>query len=88
MQDSVKETIQDLKKSNIKVWMLTGDKKETAISIGFSCGLIDRNSERIVLDCDAEHAKPLLNNLISMLHMIRSQKVTILSGEFIKKIDQ
>ena len=44
LQDSVKETIVDLKKSNIKVWMLTGDKKETAISIGYSCGLIDKNS--------------------------------------------
>lgn len=41
-----------------------------------------------MLDCDAEHAKPLLTNLISMLHMIKSQKVTILSGEFIKKIDE
>lgn len=44
LQDQVKETIQDLKKSNIKVWMLTGDKKETAISIGFACGLIDKDS--------------------------------------------
>jgi magnesium-transporting ATPase (P-type) len=80
LQDSVKETIQDLKKSNIKVWMLTGDKKETAISIGFSCGLIDKNSERITLDCDAEHAKLLLENLTSMLHLIHAKKVTIFSG--------
>lgn len=40
LQQEVKETIEDLKKSNIKVWMLTGDKKETAVSIGYSCGLI------------------------------------------------
>jgi magnesium-transporting ATPase (P-type) len=60
--------------------MLTGDKKETAISIGFSCGLIDQKSERIVLDCDAEHARTLLDNLTSMIHMIKGQKVTILSG--------
>ena len=26
--------------ADIKVWMLTGDKKETAINIGISCGLI------------------------------------------------
>lgn len=60
--------------------MLTGDKKETAISIGFACGLIDQKSERIVLDCDAEHARILLDNLISMIHLIKGQKVTILSG--------
>lgn len=33
--------------------MLTGDKKETAVSIGFSCGLLDKESERITLDCGA-----------------------------------
>lgn len=80
LQSEVKETIQELKKSNIKVWMLTGDKKETAISIGFSCGLISKDSERIVLDCDADHAKPLLGNLTSMLHLVHTEKVTILSG--------
>ena len=49
--------------------MLTGDKKETAVSIGFSCGLIDKESERITLDCGAEHAKTLLSNLTSMIHI-------------------
>lgn len=67
--------------------MLTGDKKQTAVSIGFACGLIDKESERITLDCDAEHAKTLLVNLISMMHYIHSAKVTIVSGQFIKKID-
>jgi magnesium-transporting ATPase (P-type) len=43
--------------------MLTGDKRETAISIGYSCGLIDSESETIVLDCGPEHAKNLLVNL-------------------------
>lgn len=32
--------------------MLTGDKKETAVSIGYSCGLIDENCEKITLDCE------------------------------------
>jgi magnesium-transporting ATPase (P-type) len=60
--------------------MLTGDKKETAISIGFACGLIDKHSERITLDCDAEHAKNLILNLRSMMHLVNHKKVTILSG--------
>ena len=30
----VPEAIERLRKANIKVWMLTGDKKETAINIG------------------------------------------------------
>lgn len=40
LQDNVKETIVKLRKAGIKVWMLTGDKRETAVNIGKSCGLI------------------------------------------------
>ncbi|CAD8053969.1 unnamed protein product [Paramecium primaurelia] len=41
LADDVGQTIQDLKIADIKVWVLTGDKVETAISIGYSCNLID-----------------------------------------------
>ncbi|XP_078265670.1 phospholipid-transporting ATPase IC [Rhinoraja longicauda] len=40
LQDGVSETIATLKKGNIKIWVLTGDKKETAENIGFSCQLL------------------------------------------------
>ncbi|CAM2109380.1 unnamed protein product [Caretta caretta] len=40
LQDGVPETIQLLKKGNIKVWVLTGDKQETAVNIGFACRLL------------------------------------------------
>ena len=41
LQDNVRGTIEKLKHAGIKMWMLTGDKKETAINIGKSCGLIE-----------------------------------------------
>ena len=41
LQTGVPETISDLRSSKIRVWMLTGDKLETAESIGFSCKLLD-----------------------------------------------
>ena len=40
LQYGVPETIAMLIKANIKVWVLTGDKQETAIEIGKSCKLI------------------------------------------------
>ncbi|KAJ6655156.1 hypothetical protein lerEdw1_005634, partial [Lerista edwardsae] len=40
LQDGVPETIQLLKRGNIKVWVLTGDKQETAVNIGFACQLL------------------------------------------------
>jgi P-type E1-E2 ATPase len=37
----VPETIRFIKEAGIKVWMLTGDKVETAVTIGHSSGLLD-----------------------------------------------
>lgn len=50
LQDNVKETIEALRKAGIKVWMLTGDKKETAINIGHSCGLIDEDMAKLIFE--------------------------------------
>jgi len=44
LQWDVADTIQFMKKTGIKVWVLTGDKVETAINIGLSAGLLDNDS--------------------------------------------
>ncbi len=49
LQDQVPKVIADLIEANIKVWMLTGDKLETAENIGFSCKLIQKNFKKIYL---------------------------------------
>lgn len=41
LQDNVAKCIRDFREADIKVWMLTGDKKETAKNIAISCGLLD-----------------------------------------------
>ncbi|OQD64221.1 hypothetical protein PENPOL_c008G00605 [Penicillium polonicum] len=50
LQDGVPDTIQLLADAGIKLWVLTGDKVETAINIGFSCNLLNNNMELIVLN--------------------------------------
>lgn len=40
LQDGVPETIENLTKAGIKVWVLTGDKEETAINIAVACNLV------------------------------------------------
>ena len=40
LQDEVPETIADLQEAGIRIWMLTGDKLETAENIGYSCHLL------------------------------------------------
>ena len=39
LQEKVPETIRDLRLAQIKVWMLTGDKVETATCISISAGI-------------------------------------------------
>ena len=50
LQDKVGETIDYLIKTDIKVWVLTGDKVETAKSIGQSCMLIRSDMNEILID--------------------------------------
>eukprot|EP00164_Ancoracysta_twista_P003829 GFYU01005137.1.p1 GENE.GFYU01005137.1~~GFYU01005137.1.p1 ORF type:complete len:1530 (-),score=451.33 GFYU01005137.1:156-4745(-) len=50
LQDGVPECIQTLAKANIHIWVLTGDKRETAINIGYSCGLLDPKMNLIIVD--------------------------------------
>ncbi|NWY19666.1 AT8B3 ATPase, partial [Aphelocoma coerulescens] len=45
LQDGVPKTIQLLKLGNIKVWVLTGDKQETAVNIGYACRLLTDDME-------------------------------------------
>jgi len=49
LQDGVPDAIALLAQAGIKLWVLTGDKVETAINIGFSCNLLDNDMDLILL---------------------------------------
>uniref|UniRef100_A0A914E1L8 Phospholipid-transporting ATPase n=1 Tax=Acrobeloides nanus TaxID=290746 RepID=A0A914E1L8_9BILA len=55
LQDGVPATIANLTAANIKVWVLTGDKTETAINIGYSCKLLTEYKEIFVIDGKEDH---------------------------------
>ncbi|EGR33087.1 phospholipid-translocating p-type flippase family protein, putative [Ichthyophthirius multifiliis] len=50
LQDDVASTIQSMKQAGIKVWVLTGDKVESAISIAFSCQLLNTELKQLTID--------------------------------------
>src|SRR6201999_3016452 len=52
LQMGVPEAIDKLRRANIRLWMLTGDKRETAINIGHSCRLVKEYSDVTVLDVE------------------------------------
>ncbi|KAM3836356.1 phospholipid-transporting ATPase VA isoform 2-T2 [Vipera latastei] len=53
LQDGVPETITNLRKAGLQIWVLTGDKQETAINIAYACKLLDHDEEIITLNADS-----------------------------------
>ena len=51
-----------MKAAGVKVWVLTGDKVETAMNIGFSAGLLDNKMEKYVIT-EADDTKKLREEL-------------------------
>lgn len=54
LQEGVPDTIKFLRQAGIKVWVLTGDKVETAINIGFSSGLLDQQMHQLMVTANDE----------------------------------
>ncbi|XP_068123078.1 phospholipid-transporting ATPase IB isoform X3 [Hyperolius riggenbachi] len=53
LQGGVPETISTLMKAEIKIWVLTGDKQETAVNIGYSCRLVSQTMSLIIVNEDS-----------------------------------
>ena len=49
LQEDVADTIEFCKSAGIKVWVLTGDKVETAQNIGMSAGLLDKTMKQYIV---------------------------------------
>uniref|UniRef100_A0A3B3HLB6 Phospholipid-transporting ATPase n=1 Tax=Oryzias latipes TaxID=8090 RepID=A0A3B3HLB6_ORYLA len=60
LQESVPDTITALREAGIKVWVLTGDKPETALNIGYACRLMEEGDLVTcvsILDCTLEEVR-------------------------------
>ncbi|XP_048351262.1 phospholipid-transporting ATPase VA isoform X2 [Sphaerodactylus townsendi] len=71
LQDGVPETIANLRKAGLQIWVLTGDKQETAINIAYACKLLDHDEEIITLNADSPEMCATL--LEQHLHCIESK---------------
>ncbi|XP_058127201.1 phospholipid-transporting ATPase IF [Anopheles ziemanni] len=76
LQDNVRDTLQSLGKAGIKIWVLTGDKVETALNIALSCGHIPDGAARyFITDCTTvEQVQQHLDTL--SLEMFRQRGTT------------
>lgn len=77
LQDGVPDAISLLGKAGIKLWVLTGDKVETAINIGFSCNLLDNDMDLIVIKIEDESlatAEAMLDEKLAIFGMTGSKE--------------
>lgn len=72
LQDGVPDTIHTLQTAGIKVWVLTGDRQETAINIGMSCKLISEDMTLLIIN--EENAIDTRSNIQKKLDAINSQR--------------
>ncbi|CEL53662.1 phospholipid-translocating ATPase [Rhizoctonia solani AG-1 IB] len=49
LQEGVPDAIEQLHRAGIKLWILTGDKLQTAIEIGYSCNLLKPDMEVMII---------------------------------------
>ncbi|CAI2167189.1 19988_t:CDS:2 [Funneliformis geosporum] len=90
LQEGVPECIATLAKAGIKIWVLTGDKTETAINIGFACNLLQKDMLLIVITAsDKQSAQRQLDEALKKffgpnLENKSSKHALIIDGETLK----
>lgn len=73
LQEGVPDAIHTLQQAGIKIWVLTGDRQETAINIGLSCRLISESMNLVIINTDNQvDTTDLLNK---RLFAIKNQRM-------------
>ena len=78
LQDDVANTIDNLRNAGIKIWMLTGDKVETATCISISTGIKSKNQKIFIIRNDEFKHESLLEDI---------NKLKEKFNDYIKKIN-
>ncbi|KAJ7991044.1 hypothetical protein DPEC_G00293160 [Dallia pectoralis] len=72
LQEEVPETIEALQRAGVKVWVLTGDKQETAINIACACSLLRSTDHLLTANCGSKEMCEAL--LLDLLKEVESRE--------------
>jgi phospholipid-translocating ATPase len=92
LQKGVPEAIDRLRRAGIRIWMLTGDKKETAINVGYSCRLVKDYSTIFTVDHEAGRLRESMtdvtrkvfgknNQIAHSVLIVDGQSLTIIAAD-------
>ncbi|XP_076869594.1 phospholipid-transporting ATPase IB isoform X4 [Brachyhypopomus gauderio] len=88
LQTGVPETIATLMRADIKIWVLTGDKQETAINIAYSCKLVTHGMSLVIVNEDSLDATraTLVTHCSSLGDSLRKENelALIMDGQTLK----
>ena len=88
LQKGVPETIDKLRRANIKIWMLTGDKRETAINIAHSARICRSYSNVVILDQKTgEVEQRMATTLLDLGTGAIAHSVIVVDGQTLSDID-
>ena len=93
LQENVKETIEGFTETGIKVWVLTGDKVETAINIGYSCGLLNSSMRQDVINTTEDDViksklTRVMNESADKENSIGEKSALVIAGEALTKVQE
>ncbi|CAN6299458.1 unnamed protein product [Urochloa humidicola] len=54
LQEGVPACIETLSAAGIKIWVLTGDKMETAINIAYACSLVNNDTKQYIISSETD----------------------------------
>lgn len=69
LQDGVEETVVKVQRAGIKLWVLTGDKMETAISIGFSTRVLQHKGMDLIVLATARERQSSADMPVHFYHL-------------------
>ncbi|KAF4983246.1 hypothetical protein FZEAL_1284 [Fusarium zealandicum] len=88
LQKGVPETIERLRRANIKIWMLTGDKRETAINIAHSARICKPGSDLYILDITKGALDSQLIALTDDLQSGSIHSVVVIDGQTLAAVEK
>ncbi|KAI0899843.1 phospholipid-translocating P-type ATPase [Annulohypoxylon nitens] len=88
LQVGVPETIDKLRRANIKIWMLTGDKRETAINIAHSARICRPGSDIFILDSSKGSLESQINDISEDLETGSTHSVVVIDGQTLAVVEQ
>ncbi|KAI3330427.1 hypothetical protein F4824DRAFT_478563 [Ustulina deusta] len=88
LQVGVPETIDKLRRANIKIWMLTGDKRETAINIAHSARICRPSSDIFILDSSKGGLEGQIRDIIEDLQSGTIHSVVVIDGQTLAAVEK